>query len=174
MCIFLANRGTKMEFPIKFALSIVLSISLAGGDSLIAAQQGSMSQTSKQGSETKLTVASQQAEIARGRYLVEEVAKCPECHTPRNADGALDHARWLQGGPIWFMPVQSKQRWAMQAPALAGFPYTNQQAEDILERGIGTNGIPIQPPMHIYHLNHSDATAIIAYLRSVPRGTNHQ
>ncbi len=23
------------------------------------------------------------AEVERGRYLVEEVAKCPECHTPR-------------------------------------------------------------------------------------------
>ena len=163
-----------MKFTIKGAFSIVLSISLAGAGSLIAAQHGSTSQNSKQGSETKRTVASQQAEIAKGRYLVEEVAKCPECHTPRNPDGTLDHAGWLQGGPVWFVPTQSKQSWAMQAPALAGFPYTNQQGEDILERGIGTNGIPILPPMHIYHLNHSDATAIIAYLRSVPRGTSHQ
>ena len=88
-----------MEFAIKVAFSIVLSISFAVADSVIAAQQGSTSQNSKQTSETKRTVASQQPEIAKGRYLVEEVAKCPECHTPRNPDGALDHARWLQGGP---------------------------------------------------------------------------
>jgi hypothetical protein len=55
----------------------------------------------------------------------------------------------------------------MHAPALASFPYDDQQAQDILERGIGANGIPIQPPMHAYHLHHADAMAIIAYLRSL-------
>ena len=29
-------------------------------------------------------------DVARGKYLVEEVAKCPECHTPRDAQGNLD------------------------------------------------------------------------------------
>ncbi len=32
------------------------------------------------------------AEVERGRYLVEEVAKCPECHTPRKPNGELDAA----------------------------------------------------------------------------------
>ena len=161
-----------MEFSKKVALSLALLIALAGADALIAARQAA-SQNQKHGSEKNKDIASQQAEIARGRYLVEEVAKCQECHTPRNSDGELNHMRWLQGGPVWFVPAQSKPRWAMQAPALAGFSYTDQQGEDILERGIGTTGIPIEPPMHIYHLNHSDATAMIAYLRSVPRGTTH-
>ena len=31
-----------------------------------------------------------QADVARGKYLVEEVAKCPECHTQRDAQGNLD------------------------------------------------------------------------------------
>lgn len=35
----------------------------------------------------------------RGRYLVETMGHCAECHTPRNALGALDTARWLAGGP---------------------------------------------------------------------------
>jgi hypothetical protein len=65
------------------------------------------------------------------------------------------------------MPTQSKEAWAMHAPALASFPYGDQQAQDILERGIGANGIPIQPPMHDYHLHHADAMAIITYLRSL-------
>ena len=34
-------------------------------------------------------------EIERGRYLVEEVAKCAECHTPRDAEGELDRHAWL-------------------------------------------------------------------------------
>ena len=38
-------------------------------------------------------------ELERGRYLVEALAHCAECHTPRNALGALDTARWMQGAP---------------------------------------------------------------------------
>jgi hypothetical protein len=35
----------------------------------------------------------------RGRYLVEGLGHCSECHTPRNALGGRDMARWLAGGP---------------------------------------------------------------------------
>ena len=46
------------------------------------------------------------SEIDRGRYLVEEVAKCGECHTPWNARGELHRHAWLAGAPIWIMPCQ--------------------------------------------------------------------
>ncbi len=36
---------------------------------------------------------------ARGRYIVEALAHCGECHTKRNALGGLDRARWLGGAP---------------------------------------------------------------------------
>ena len=36
---------------------------------------------------------------ARGRYISEALAHCGECHTPRNALGGLDMARWLGGAP---------------------------------------------------------------------------
>ncbi|MGB6876202.1 MAG: hypothetical protein WBD87_09230 [Candidatus Acidiferrales bacterium] len=109
-----------------------------------------------------------QADVVRGRYLVEQVAMCGECHTPRDADGNLDSSRWLQGARIWIKPVHTMYNWAEWAPRLAGLPsYTDEQAEDVLEKGIGPNGVPIRPPMHIYHMNHPDAVAIIAYLRSL-------
>lgn len=38
-------------------------------------------------------------EITRGRYIAEALAHCGECHTPRNALGGLDRARWLGGAP---------------------------------------------------------------------------
>lgn len=38
-------------------------------------------------------------ELERGRYLVEALGHCAECHTPRNAIGALDTSSWLQGAP---------------------------------------------------------------------------
>jgi mono/diheme cytochrome c family protein len=112
-------------------------------------------------------------DIQRGRYLVEEVAKCPECHTPRNARGELDRQAWLQGAPIWIMPVRPIPNWADRAPALAGFPsFTEEQGERVLEQGTGPEGETLRPPMHIYHMKHSDAKAVIAYLKSLPRSVH--
>lgn len=44
-------------------------------------------------------VPDQSAEWNRGRYLVEAVGHCEECHTPRNFLGALDHSRAFAGNP---------------------------------------------------------------------------
>ncbi len=108
-------------------------------------------------------------DVVRGKYLVEEVAKCSECHTPRDAQGQLDAARWLQGAPTWISPVQPTPNWAYRAPALAGFPaYSDADAVSILEKGKGPNGADLRPPMHIYHMSHEDVLAIVAYLRSLP------
>ncbi len=109
------------------------------------------------------------AEVERGRYLVEEVAKCPECHTPRKPNGELEPAAWLRGAPIWIKPVAAIPNWADHAPALAGLPgLTEAQAEKVLEDGTGPNGEPLRPPMHIYHMAPPDARAIVAYLKSLP------
>jgi mono/diheme cytochrome c family protein len=109
------------------------------------------------------------SEIERGRYLVEEVAKCPECHTPRKPGGRLDEAAWLRGAPIWIRPVAPIANWAERAPALAGLPgLTDEQAEKVLEDGTGPNGEALRPPMCIYHMSPADARAIVAYLKSLP------
>lgn len=115
------------------------------------------------------------ATIERGRYLVEDVARCWECHSPRDENGQPDHSRWLQGAPVWITPVHPDTNWAMRAPGIAGFPsFTEEQGEKILEQGVGPNGIPIRPPMHDYHLKHEDAVAIIAYLRTLPPSPSPQ
>jgi mono/diheme cytochrome c family protein len=99
------------------------------------------------------------------------VAMCVECHTPRTANGDLDPQAWLQGAPIWIRPVQPIKNWADSAPPLAGFPsFTEEEGERVLEKGIGPEGETLRPPMHIYHMNHEDAKAIIAYLKSLPEG----
>ena len=91
----------------------------------------------------KNATSGQQSPVERGRYLVEEVAMCGECHTPRDANGEIDNARPLQGAPIWIMPVHPDTHWAMRAPALAGLPgFSDAQAEQILERGRGPTGWP--------------------------------
>lgn len=102
----------------------VLFVAVALVVSVVRAKQGTRSPES--------------GETERGRYLVEEVAKCAECHTPRNAQGELDRHAWLQGAPIWIMPVKPIPNWADRAPALAGFPgLTEEQGERVLEKGTG-------------------------------------
>jgi mono/diheme cytochrome c family protein len=116
-------------------------------------------------------VSAQQAqgEVERGKYLVEEVAKCQECHTPRDSQGNLDMQAWMQGAPIWIMPARHIDNWADQVPALAGLPsFTDLEMERVLEQGIGPEGETLRPPMHIYHMKPEDAKAIIAYLKSLP------
>jgi mono/diheme cytochrome c family protein len=140
--------------------------SLKPGES--ASSHGSVVQAASNRTENKGT----NSEIERGRYLVEEVAKCPECHTPRNERGELRHDAWLAGAPIWIRPVAPIPNWADHAPALPGWPsFTEEQGERVLEKGTGPEGEELRPPMHIYHMRHEDAKAIIAYLKSLPRSS---
>ena len=115
--------------------------------------------------------AATSADMARGKYLVEEVAKCGECHTPRDDRGELKQSAWLRGASIWIQPVARIANWADSAPPLAGLPsMSDKQAETVLEKGTGPEGETLRPPMHIYHMKHEDAKAIVAYLKSLPRG----
>jgi hypothetical protein len=120
------------------------------------------------------SLASQQRQEgnARGRYLAEEVARCWECHSPRDRSGEPDHSRWLQGATMWFAPVHPVQNWAYSAPAIAGLGgFTEAQGLQVLEQGTGPDGRPVRPPMHPYHLSHQDALAIVAYLKSLQSST---
>lgn len=111
-------------------------------------------------------------DVERGKYLVENVAMCGECHTPRNSRGELKTDAWLQGASTWIRPVAAIQPWADAAPPLAGMPsFTDEQFATILEKGTGPEGEVLRPPMHIYHMHHEDAKAIIAYLKSLPAGS---
>src|SRR5437763_2143926 len=67
------------------------------------------------------------AEIARGKYIVEQVAMCPQCHTPRNADGTLDHAQELEGTAEFFQPPHPDKNWPLKAPRIGGDPPANNQ-----------------------------------------------
>ena len=57
-------------------------------------------------------------EVERGKYLVEEVAKCQDCHTPRGSDGQLDQTKWLKGAVLDFQPLQPMKEWHKTSPDL--------------------------------------------------------
>lgn len=109
------------------------------------------------------------AQIARGKYLVEGVALCGDCHTPRNEKGELDRSKWLQGAPVRSKPPRPGTKWAEAAPRLAGLPpeWSEADAAKLLETGIPRDGKPPDPPMPRYHLSPRDALAVAAYLKSL-------
>ena len=108
------------------------------------------------------------AEIARGKYIVENVAMCPQCHTPRNADGTLDHAHELEGTSEFFQPPHPDQNWPLKAPRIGGDPPANDQDMiKLLTTGIWTDGKTLRLPMMPFRMSEADAKAVLAYLKSV-------
>lgn len=47
--------------------------------------------------------------VTRGKYLVDHVAMCGECHTPRNDKGEILSGQYLKGAPIPVSPPPSRK-----------------------------------------------------------------
>src|SRR5262249_58762138 len=60
--------------------------------------------------------------VARGKYLVQGIAVCWTCHTPRAQDGSPDEQRPLLGGPVPYEPARAPPGGATGGPRLAGLP----------------------------------------------------
>ena len=110
---------------------------------------------------------SKREEINHGKYLVEQVAMCVDCHSPRNEKGEFVTERWLGGAPLDFRPVHPMP-WAEQAPPLAGMPgWEEDEMVKLLQTGATPSGDPLRPPMPAYRMTEADARAVTAYLRSL-------
>jgi len=110
--------------------------------------------------------------VAYGKYLVEEVAKCQECHTPRTKTGELDKAKWLKGATMDIQPTQDNGEWSKIAPDLTSSGelfarWGERGLVRFLESGVGPGNRPSRPPMPAYNLRPHDAEAIVAYLKSL-------
>ncbi|MDQ2092835.1 cytochrome c [Rhodalgimonas zhirmunskyi] len=108
--------------------------------------------------------------LTRGRYLVEALGHCGECHTPRNALGGLDTSRWLQGaanpdGKGRIPPITpDKLTWSetdIASYLATGFTPDYDSA----------GGQMADVVQNLSHLPESDLKAIAAYLKAVPPGT---
>ena len=101
-----------------------------------------------------------------GRYLVEHVAMCIECHSGRDARGGIVQSERFLGAPIPFAPPWPND-WAMRAPRNRGLPgYTDEMALRLLTEGaIGRNGEQLRPPMPRFRMSVQDAADVIAYMR---------
>jgi mono/diheme cytochrome c family protein len=115
----------------------------------------------------------QDANVQRGKYLVEEVARCQECHTPKLAAGDFDRSKWLKGGPLSVTPMATIAGWHASAPDITSTSALWQRWGDdgmakFLETASNPRGGKAGPPMPAYHIAHEDAVAIVAYLKSLP------
>jgi mono/diheme cytochrome c family protein len=112
------------------------------------------------------------ADTARGKYLVEEVAKCGACHTPRGPDGNPDAAKFLKGATLDFQPIAEIKGWHKTSPDITSTsPLWSRWKEDgfvkFLQTGKNPRGNAADPPMPAYTLAPVDAQAIVAYLKSL-------
>ena len=109
-------------------------------------------------------------ELIRGRYLVEGLGHCAECHTSRNALGGLDRTQWLQGAPS---PDGKGKIPALTPDAL------DWSAKDIayyLETGFtpdfdSAGGDMVDVIENMSKLSATDREAIAAYLKALPTGS---
>ncbi|KQV42477.1 MULTISPECIES: c-type cytochrome [unclassified Rhizobium] len=108
----------------------------------------------------------EQNQMERGRYLVENVGGCGECHTPRTTTYGLDMERAYEGekgltGAV--APDITKAR-------MAGLASPEVFTTGLIEEGKKLSGSPITDPVmrRLAHglsaLNEADRTAIYAFL----------
>ena len=106
--------------------------------------------------------------LEHGRYLVERVVMCYECHSARDPQGNIVPGTRFKGGPMPMRPSWNTD-WPIQIPRIAGLPgYSDEQAMRLLTQGaIRRDGVQLRYPMPRFHMSPQDAADVIAYLRTL-------
>ena len=118
------------------------------------------------------------ARVERGRYLVESILACGNCHTPKSPDGAPIDSRNLSGGGL----AISVPPFAGAASNITPDPETGigRWSDDDIKRAIVEGKRPshgrlantelavVMATSFFKALTPSDLDAVVAYLRSVP------
>lgn len=106
--------------------------------------------------------------VARGKYIVEGLSRCGQCHTPRDSNGNPERNEWLEGAAVWLKPAEAVEDWPLKAPRIAGVPPgTDPEMVTLLTTGIWRDGKPLRSPMPQFRMTQSDAEAVVAYLKSL-------
>ncbi|HET7535037.1 MAG TPA: c-type cytochrome [Candidatus Didemnitutus sp.] len=139
----------------KLVRSLLVVTSLLGAQALLRA-------------ETATTTES--PVVQRGRYLVNNVGLCADCHSPRNEKGEYIRAQWLMGAPLAFAPTVPMPAWSPAAPPIAGLPSMSERdARHFLMTGQRPDGSTPRPPMPEFRFSEEDAAAVAAYLKSLAK-----
>ncbi|HXZ34371.1 MAG TPA: cytochrome c [Terriglobales bacterium] len=157
-----------------FSLSTAIALALIS-DGIASAQNNKLQSNAPQNNAPQSGAPQRQskaggaaADVARGKYLVEDVAVCGQCHTPRDSNGNLDRTRWLQGASVPYLPTKPDMDWPITAPRIGGTPPANDaEMIKLLTTGIWTDGKHLRLPMPQFRMQRGDAEAVVAYLKSV-------
>lgn len=119
-----------------------------------------------------ISALGQDDKVARGKYLVEEVAKCQDCHTPKMDNGNYIKSMWMKGATLNLTPAAPVAGWHSQAPDVSGgSAIFKRWGEDgmiaFLTTGKTPRGTAAGAPMPAYTLKREDAEAIVAFLKSL-------
>jgi mono/diheme cytochrome c family protein len=106
--------------------------------------------------------------LEHGRYIVERVVMCYECHSARDPQGNIVAGTRFKGGAMPMRPTWPGD-WPLQIPRIAGLPgYTDEEAMRLLTQGaIKRDGTQLRYPMPRFRMTPQDAADVIAYLRSL-------
>ena len=111
--------------------------------------------------------------LVRGRYLVEALGHCGECHTPRDFAGGVKRDLWLAGAPN----PDGKGRIPNITPGGTIADWSEADIAYYLESGftpdfdsVGGSMVDVQENMA--KLPASDREAIAAYLKAIPAHAN--
>ena len=114
--------------------------------------------------------------LEHGRYLVETVAGCGNCHTPRLADGNPDNSKNLAGAFVIEEPVFKAYARNITPDMETGIgSWTEDQIVDAIRNARKPDGTFMGPPMSFgwyKNMSDTDVRAIAKYVMSVPAVRN--
>ena len=123
------------------------------------------------------STATAQTPVERGRYLVEGILTCGNCHSPRGPGGVIDAARLYAGGPQTWDTAEYTVKGSNITPdkqtGIGG--WTAADVKRGLIEGKRPNGSQLSPqmPYPFYKIfTPADLDAVAAYLLQVPAVSN--
>jgi mono/diheme cytochrome c family protein len=132
--------------------------------------------TNGSGTDTGTGATADAQQVKRGEYLVNVVAGCADCHTPRLPMGMPDTSKFMSGAEC-FIDVNGPGTpgGCLNTANLTNDPTglknrTDEQIKTMFMNGKDEEGHNLNPrmPYWVYHnLEASDADAIVAYLRTL-------
>ena len=110
-------------------------------------------------------------QLARGKYLMESVVACGNCHTPRDDKGMLVMARLGAGGMPFKGPWGESVSRNLTPHETGLKAWSDAEIARAIREGVDRHGQRLRPPMAFdfyRNIRDDDMRALIAFLRSLP------
>ena len=125
---------------------------------------------------TGAAMAQKPGSIERGKYLVEGIVACGNCHIARGPQGQPLFDKGLSGGRLFDEPLFKAYAANITPDPLTGIGrWTDAQLARAIREGVRPDRTVMGPPMPVQyyrHLSDDDLAAIMAYLRAQPAVKN--